>query len=77
MSLRRTAVGDDKREAVLAYLREHDGNGKPVRQAEIHKPLGMNSGTVSTALESLRVEGLVARGKKVDRSVTWTLTEAA
>ena len=65
--MRRHAVGDDKVDAVRKYIRSR---GK-VRQADITKALGFNSGTVSTATHALLLAGEIEQGPKEDRSVTW------
>lgn len=63
----RIAVGEDKIDAVRKYIRS---KGR-VRQAEITKALGFNSGTVSTATHALLLAGEIEKGPKEDRSITW------
>ena len=65
---RRLQVGEDKLMKVLDYVRRKRGW---VRQAEIVRDLDINSGTGSTAVAVLEQQGLLERGPKQDRSLTW------
>lgn len=60
-------VGEDKLDAVRAYVRK----AGRVRQADITQALDLNSGTVSTALDALEASGEVTRGPKENRSRVW------
>ena len=64
---RRPQVGPDKIEAVRTYIRKV----KKARQSDIVRATGFNSGTVSTALQALQLDGEVEAGTKVDRSRMW------
>lgn len=64
---RGSGVGADKLEAVREYVQLH---GR-VRQSDIARELELNSGTVSTALHALQLEGVVEPGRKENRSRIW------
>ena len=67
------SVGDDKVQKVKDYIFER----VQVRQAELKDALGLNAGTTSTAVRRLEAEGVIVRGPKVDRSITWRAADSA
>lgn len=67
LGLRKSSIGDDKLEAVRAYVRKM----RRVRQADIGHELGLNSGTVSVAVANLEAEGSIVPAGKEDRSMVW------
>jgi ribosomal protein S25 len=70
---RRHAVGDDKLDAVRRYVKRM----KRVRQSDIVRETGFNSGTVSSALHALQIAGEVTPGPKEDRSRVWEVAKAS
>lgn len=70
-SSRSAGVGDDKLNAVRAFVR----SAKRVRQADIQHKLDLNSGTVSMALRELQAEGEVVPRGKENRSRVWEIVK--
>lgn len=68
----RPQVGEDKLAQVRAYVQQHGRRG-PVRQADIVKDTGLNSGTVSEAVKLMAEAGEITERTKLNRSRTWIL----
>jgi hypothetical protein len=71
IAARPNGVGDDKLDAVREYVQRM---GR-VRQSDVVRETGFNSGTVSVALHTLEASGEIRPGPKKDRSRLWEVVK--